>query len=283
VSVLGGRAGVPRSLGSVYAGSVTRFLGPSFRGDVVGVVVTAGSVSSLNGIACCRCGLHVLVGDRSSLARGVTLFGVRDDTSRMLVSGRFGQVFVAADGCIFATDATGHRVVVLCPDGEAHSTTGDSVLCEPVGVVADAAVVVVSEPQRQRLTVLGRDGYPVIRRCLLPASYACLYALCFVDDGAHVAATDAHHNRVVVVDLHGVLLRVVGDGVLRGPSGVACLPWTNALVVADADDKCLLLFSSAGVVLKRFCHGVACSGVSALGDAAVFAQDCHGQQCIKCV
>jgi hypothetical protein len=32
IAVLGGREGVPRSLGSVYGGSVTRFLGGSLRG-----------------------------------------------------------------------------------------------------------------------------------------------------------------------------------------------------------------------------------------------------------
>jgi hypothetical protein len=34
VAVLGGRDGMPRSLGSVYGGSVTRFLGSGLRGVV---------------------------------------------------------------------------------------------------------------------------------------------------------------------------------------------------------------------------------------------------------
>jgi hypothetical protein len=64
VSVLGGREGMSRSLASVYAGSVTRFLGgSSFRGVVSRVIKTPGVRSSCNGIAVSRDGRTLLVCD----------------------------------------------------------------------------------------------------------------------------------------------------------------------------------------------------------------------------
>ncbi len=45
VAVLGGRERMPRSLGSVYGGSVTRFLGGALRGVVSRVIDTGGVVS----------------------------------------------------------------------------------------------------------------------------------------------------------------------------------------------------------------------------------------------
>jgi hypothetical protein len=40
VGVLGGREGMPRSLGSVYSGSITRFLGGSLRGVASRIIPT---------------------------------------------------------------------------------------------------------------------------------------------------------------------------------------------------------------------------------------------------
>jgi hypothetical protein len=51
VSVMGGREGMLRSLGSVYGGSVTRFPGGSLRGVVSRVIDTPGVKSASNGVA----------------------------------------------------------------------------------------------------------------------------------------------------------------------------------------------------------------------------------------
>ncbi len=51
VAVLGGREGMPRSLGSVYGAAVTRLLGGSFRGHATRVIVIA-----LPGVESCHGG-----------------------------------------------------------------------------------------------------------------------------------------------------------------------------------------------------------------------------------
>ncbi len=63
VAVLGGREGMPRSLGSVYGGSVTRFLGGSYRGVVSRVIDSRGVKSDCNGMAVSRDGCTLLVAD----------------------------------------------------------------------------------------------------------------------------------------------------------------------------------------------------------------------------
>jgi hypothetical protein len=63
LAVLGGREGLNRSLGSVYGGSVTRFLGGSLRGVVSRVIDTPGAQSFSNGVAVSRDGCTLLVSD----------------------------------------------------------------------------------------------------------------------------------------------------------------------------------------------------------------------------
>jgi hypothetical protein len=64
VAVLGGREGMPRSLGSVYGGSVTRFLGGGLRGVESRVICVPGTASRYvggGGIAVMRDGQSVLL------------------------------------------------------------------------------------------------------------------------------------------------------------------------------------------------------------------------------
>ena len=68
VSVLGGREGMPRSLGSVLGGSVTRFLGGSLRGVVSRVIDTPTPVMTLGlGLAVSVDGCTLLVSDSGLL------------------------------------------------------------------------------------------------------------------------------------------------------------------------------------------------------------------------
>jgi hypothetical protein len=50
VAVLGGREGMSRSLGSVYGGSVTRFLGGGLRGEESRVIMTNTRIAAI-----CEC------------------------------------------------------------------------------------------------------------------------------------------------------------------------------------------------------------------------------------
>jgi hypothetical protein len=63
VSVLGGRELMPRSLGSVYAGAVTRFLSGGLQGVESRFIKTPGVKSYSNGVAVSRDGSTLLVTD----------------------------------------------------------------------------------------------------------------------------------------------------------------------------------------------------------------------------
>jgi hypothetical protein len=113
VAVLGGREGMPRSLGSVYGGSVTRFLGGSCRGVASRVIATPGVHSLSNGVAVSRDGSTLLVSVGGGGSQAVHAFRV-DDGSRLRVIGSMGdgplmfrypgQVWVASDDFVFVAE-----------------------------------------------------------------------------------------------------------------------------------------------------------------------------------
>jgi sugar lactone lactonase YvrE len=113
VAVLGGREGMPRSLGSVYGGSVTRFLGGGCRGVVSRVIDMPGVKSWKNGVAVSRDGSTLLVSDSGCGSHAIHAFRVGDG-SRLRVIGGSGdgplqvktprQVRVASDGFVFLAD-----------------------------------------------------------------------------------------------------------------------------------------------------------------------------------
>ncbi len=152
VSVLGGREGMPRSLGSVYGGSVTRFLGGGCRGVASRIIATPGVKSWSNGVAVSRDGSTLLVSDYDG---GIHVFRVADG-SRLRVIGGAGdgplqfryprQVWVASDDFVFVADCGNDRVQVLTPRLDFHGFVGMGQLEYPAGVCADDAVIMVSEP-----------------------------------------------------------------------------------------------------------------------------------------
>jgi hypothetical protein len=78
VAVLGGREGMPRSLGSVYGGSVTRFLGNGCRGVASRVIAIAGVNSYSNGVSVSRDGSTLLVSDYDGGSHAIHVFRVVD-------------------------------------------------------------------------------------------------------------------------------------------------------------------------------------------------------------
>jgi sugar lactone lactonase YvrE len=87
VAVLGGREGMPRSLGSVYGGSVTRFLGGSCRGVASRVIVTAGVQALSNGVAVSRDGSTLLVSDSFGGSHAIHAFCVSDGSRLRIIGG----------------------------------------------------------------------------------------------------------------------------------------------------------------------------------------------------
>jgi sugar lactone lactonase YvrE len=85
VAVLGGREGMSRSLGSVYGGSVTRFLG-GVRG-VPRVVALQSVFPQFNGIAVSVDGTRLLVADTYGGSHAIHEFSVADGVALRCVGG----------------------------------------------------------------------------------------------------------------------------------------------------------------------------------------------------
>ncbi len=163
VAVLGGREGMSRSLGSVFGGIVTRFLGGGLRGVPSRVIATPGVRSVGNGIALSADGSTLLVSDRLGGSHAIHEFSVADGSRRRVVGSKgdgplqFEEpmgVHIAPDGFVFVAEWDNYRVQVLTPSLDFHafvpvrrtSSPLDSGyhVNGPVGVCANADVVVVS-------------------------------------------------------------------------------------------------------------------------------------------
>ncbi len=260
MTVLGGREGMPRSLGSVYAAVVTRFLGGGLRGVVSRVINTR---SSSNGIAVSVDGCTLLVSDSSyGGSHAIHELSMADGSRRRVVGGKGDgplqfncprQVFIAPDGFVFIADGGNNRVQVLTPTLDFHSFIGQGELVVPAGVCANADVVVLSNYDAHRIAVFNRDGDGSMVR-----QFGCRGSddgqmqhpagLCFMSDDRHVAVADPDNHRVNVFSVDGEFIRHVGVGVLRCPRDVACTAF-DELVVTDTDCGCLRLFSTAGDLL----------------------------------
>jgi DNA-binding beta-propeller fold protein YncE len=305
VSILGGREGMPRSLGSVYAGSVTRFLGGGLRGVESGVIAaTAVTHSFTNGVAVSHDGRSVLLsaahGDGNSVVEvglGLQAGGVIGTApAPRIVDGtdpacagaalRFiepAQVCVASDGFVFIADHGKNRVVVLHPDLTFYSIIGKGELYGPSGVCANADVVVVTQTLTVRVSVLRRDDGALIRhfssqgqgrgQLHFPLS------ICFLPGDTHVAVTDAQppRSRVSIFSVDGDFIRAIGAGLLGDPRGVAC-SIHGELVVADAGYRRVCVFDADDVLARAFGDGNF-TGVAVHG-CAVIAIDNSGSRCL---
>ncbi len=284
VAVLGGREGVPRSLGSVYGGSVTRFLG-GMRGVVSRVIATPGIAPECNGVAVSRDGSTLLVTDWRGGSHALHVFSVVDGSLCRVVgcrgrgplefSGPF-QVYVAPDDFVFVAEHGNKRVQVLTPTLDFHAFIGVRRLACPAGVCANADVVVVSEHDKHRIFVFNRADGAVLRRFGShgggDGQLSFPKGLCFVAGSRHVAVADAWNNRVSVFSVDtGDFIRHVGAGVVQYPKGVACSAH-DELVVADATNKRVVVFDSSGEMVRAMaCRDVVGVAMPVSGDA-VFAQ-----------
>jgi DNA-binding beta-propeller fold protein YncE len=277
VAVLGGREGMPRSLGSVYGGSITRYLGGGLRGVVSRVIDTPRVKSYCNGVAVSRDGSTLLVAD-SALhgSHAIHAFRVADG-SRLRVIGRDGvgplqfshpyQLCIAPDDYVFVADGANNRVQVLTPSLDFHCFVGVGQLSRPTGVCADDNIVVVSEWEAHRISVLNRCEGALLRRFGSfgrgdgQLCFPC--GLCFMSGHRHIAVADSDNHRVSVFSVEGEFIRHVGVGQLRSPNGVACSAF-DELVVADTLNDRVVVFSASGELLKTMVHravtGVAISG-----------------------
>jgi DNA-binding beta-propeller fold protein YncE len=291
VSELGGREGMPRSLGSVYGGSVTCFLGGSCRGVVSRVIATHYVNSASVSVAVSVDGSTLLVPNYDGGSHSVHEFSVADGSQRRVVGGKGdgplqfrgpSQVWIAADDFVFVADCGNNRVQVLTPRLDFHGFVGVGQLSNPVGVCANADVVVVAEASpAHRVAVFRRSDGALLRRFASHGSgdgqLKYPHGLCFTCGDRHVAIADTDNCRVSVLSVDGEFIRHVGVGVLEHPHGVACSAF-DELVVADTGNDRVVVFGAGGELLKAMgdCtfRGVALHG------GTIFAQDYDSEQCI---
>jgi tripartite motif-containing protein 71 len=289
VAVLGGREGMPRSLGSVYGGSVTRFLG-GCRGVASRVVDMPGVRSFSNGVAVSRDGSTLLVSDYSGGSHAIHEFRVADG-SRLRVIGGAGagplqfkkpcQVWVASDDVVFVADTGNDRVQVLTPRLDFHGFVGVGELSGPAGVCADDDVIMVSEFYAHRISVFARCDGALLRRFGSQGSgdgqLKYPYGLCFMSGHRHFAVADRYNHRVSVFSVEGEFVRHVGVGKLDWPSGVACSAF-GEIVVADTGHDRVVVFSASGEMLNTMRVG-RFTGVAIHG-GTIFAQTFCAGKCV---
>jgi DNA-binding beta-propeller fold protein YncE len=282
VAVLGGREGMPRSLGSVYGGSVTRFLGGGLRGVVSRVIHTPGVASSCNGIAVSRDGYTLPLGNARfdpcwhgihelDVASGCTLRVVGDCGMGPLQFNDPSGLCIASDGFVFVADSFNSRVQVLTPQLQLHCVIGDDAcLNGPAGVCVDADVVVVCEYGVKRVSVFDRQSGALLTRFGVHGAgrLDCPCGACFTHSEHHIAVADCGNDCVSVFSVEGAFIRHVGVGVLSGPQGVACSAF-DELVIANSANRCVRMFSDVGELLLTFGDGYV-TGVAIHG-GAVFA------------
>jgi DNA-binding beta-propeller fold protein YncE len=285
VSILGGREGMPRSLGSVYGAAVTRFLRGGLRGVVSRVIPTPGVHSASNGVAVSRDGCTLLVSDASGATHSIHQFSVADGSQVRVIGGfrRPAGVYVARDGSVFVADSGNNRVQVLTPHLTVIDSLGVRQLRSPGSVCADvdADVVAVCESVAHRVSVLERRTSELLRQFGVEGSGdgQLLFprALCLLGSGG-VAVADSGNARVSVFTIEGVFQRHVGVGVLSTPATIACAP-CDELLVGDSAQSRLFLFSATGELLASF-GGVAVLGAGLAGvtihNGTVFAHSTLG-------
>jgi DNA-binding beta-propeller fold protein YncE len=284
VCVLGGRADMPRSFGSVYAGSVVRFLG-GCRG-VPSRVIETGVASWNNTMALTHDGTMLLAVNISidvDITRpAITVIRVAGgDVVRRVGTHGTGplqfrcprQVCVAVDEHVFIADCDNDRVQVLTPTLEFHSFLGADQLVSPVGVCADDTFVGVSEFHRHRISVFARRDGALLHR-FGDGQLAGPLGLCFVAKSGTIAVADVLNRRVLVFTVGGTFVRRVGAGVLSRPLSVACSDGGTEIVVADNERRLVAVFDVDGELLRTLgCGNFSCVTVH---DGAIYAHTTHG-------
>lgn len=250
-----GREGLPRSLGSVYAGSVVRFLG-GFRGATRRVIATLhGRSSYCSGMAVSRdgCTMFVVGGGPSSQTNDMLcVYHVRDGAPLGSVAIPCdGQVWVAPDDFVFLAHwRSGVKVLAPCLDvqgvipcaGARGACADDQCVFVAVSVAEDDTIVVFSRDTGAMRRRFGRRGVGY-GDLLLPRR------TCFVSRNRRIAVANSGHDRVSVFSVDGVFVRNVGVGMLRHPMSVACSAGGDELVVADYGHCRLVVFSASDELL----------------------------------
>jgi hypothetical protein len=285
LAVFGGREGLARSLGSVYACTISLFLG-GLRGVVVRRIRTRGR-NCISGLAISRDGTTVFTANASdhamraySVASGELLCATpgKDHATQPLQFLFPRQLCVAADGTVFVADGGHNCIHVVTPRFDTLQFFGkDDVLWAPTAVCCDDELVATIGSPRQLIVFCRGTGARLLHVDLavvlkLPAktNFAFYGGMCFWTTRRDIAFTDFYGGCVYAVSLEGNLLQRIGDGVLRCPQGLACSAF-DELLVADGALRRLFVFSTAGELMRSLDCDV--FGCITLHGSSVFVGD----------
>ena len=255
VARLGGREGMPRSIGSLYGGLVALFLGSAFRGRVTRTF----DMPHVGGLA--------ITPDASALLvfhydfYDDPAYVCRPDTGerlRKISCGRNGgplqfnspsQVAIAPDNFVYVADLGNNRIQVLTPCFDFHSFIGVGQLHSPVGVCASQEIVAVSEPLENRISVFRRADGALLRRFgargKSDGKLRAPQELCFLSNCSQIAVADCHNHRVSVFTTEGAFVGHLGVGMLHHPTSVACSAF-GEVVISDRNGSLVKLVVSDG-------------------------------------
>ncbi len=265
--VMGGRVGMARSLGSVNAGSVVRFLG-GFRGKESRRIYMF-CHTWCNNVAVTRDGNTLLVSSSSRHVIRVSDVSTGRDSQAIGTYGREPlqfdfphQLWIAPDGDVFVADTLNHRIQVLTCRLDFRTFIGASQLRYPKGVCADERSVYASEVKNHRIAMFRRSDGALLRR------FGCHgsgdgeldhpSALCVMGTTRRIAVTDFENHRISVFSTEGVFDRHVSAGELCHPHGIACTETGHELIVTTCGcRRTLLVLRDSGELL----HKLKASGV----------------------
>jgi hypothetical protein len=234
VALLGGREGCARSLSSVYAGCVTRFLPAGFRGRArrsvymdrtktlvcphggrcdfsvcFGVAFTTDGSKVLTtmgrrSVAPC-CIIYIWDAHTCDLVGFVHNCGdVPQYPQHRILSPR-GLCVAPDNGFVFVVDATRGEVVVLTPAYAVHGAIGADVLHLPYSVAATTDLVAVTEMKDPSVCVFQRASGALLHRIGSPGAgdgqLRMPNSLCFAHEDEHIAVVDTCNFRVSVFNV----------------------------------------------------------------------------------
>ncbi len=265
VCVLGGRQNMRRSLGSVLGGCIVRFLGGLC--GVVSRVIETHSDNSAIGVAVTRDGSNLLVlcaRPTAWLSRfdyvihvfrirdGVLLRSVAETGAGPLQFQQPCDVCVSADDHVLVTDTGNRRVQILTPALLFLDFLGDGQLIDPFGACGNGDVIVVAQRHRPFIYVFRRHDGACLSRFGSSnwgdGQLRSPFGVCLMPAQQHIAVVD--HGAVCVFTLKGEFVRRFGASVLEYANDITCSDSGDELIVASSGNKCVVVFSAAGELLK---------------------------------
>jgi DNA-binding beta-propeller fold protein YncE len=278
VGVLGGRPGLRRSLGSVYAGCVTRFLG-GFCGVRSRTVPTLewDAFSDSGGMAVTRDGAALLVTERER-SHCLYVFDVTTGKALRTMGGKGTaplqffkphRVCITDDDVVFVADSGNNRIQVLTPQLGFYGFVGVGQLLAPFGVCANEHVIVVSNTNC--ISVFQRSDGAFVRRFGAGTLLGPL-GLCFIGKTGQIAVANSGTDCVAVFTLEGKFIRYIKHDKLVAPADVASSA-AGELVVGAFGSK-VFVYSASDEMLHDF--GDCFFGRVAIHGGAIFVQSCKG-------